>query len=527
MFHRALLAGIIAALPFTAFAETVTILHVNDIHSRIEPIDKYDSTCSTEDDAAGECFGGAARLASAIAAERLAADGPLLLLDAGDQFQGSLFFTQYLGKAAAEIMNTIGFDAMAVGNHEFDEGPRVLRAFIDAVDFPVVMANAEIEEGTELHGAVPSHTILEAGGQRYGVFGLLAPDTGVTSSPGPGVTFTDPIAAARAQVAALQAEGVDRIILLSHLGLPDDKRVAAAVEGIDLVVGGHSHTLLSNSAEDAAGPYPVMVAAPDGDTPIVQAGAYGKYLGKIDVTFDDDGNVTAAVGDPILLDASVPQDPAIAERVTELAVPLEAIRRDVVGQAAEPIDGSRESCRAGECAMGNLVADAMLDRVKEQGISIAIQNGGGLRASIDEGDITMGDVLTVLPFQNTLATFELTGAQIKAALENGVSGIEDGEGRFAQVAGMRYSADTSVAPGEGRITSVEIKEANGWEPIDVDAVYGVVSNNFMRGGGDGYEVFTEAQNAYDYGPGLEVVFAAYLEKLGEVTPALDGRITVK
>jgi len=520
---RHLSIALALALPTAAAAETVTILHVNDIHSRIEPITKYDNTCAPEDDDAGECFGGSARLATAVAAARAAADGPVLLLDGGDQFQGSLFFTHYKGKVAAEMMAAIGFDAMVVGNHEFDDGPETLKSFVEAVPFPVVSANLDIADNSPIAGAVPPSAIIEKDGFRYGIIGVTAQDTAELSSPGDTIAFNDPAEAVRAEVAALQAEGVDRIIVLSHSGIGPDEGIAE-IDGVDLVVGGHTNTLLSNTVDGASGPYPEMIDGPDGATPVVQAGAYGRYLG----TFDDAGNVTKAEGEPQLLDASVEKNPKFVERIAELAVPLEEIRTEVVGEATSAIDGSRDTCRAMECPMGNLVADAMLDRTAGQGVRIAIQNGGGLRASIDEGPITMGDVLTVLPFQNTLATFGLTGKGVVAALENGVSQIEDGGGRFPQVAGIRYTADTSVPAGEGRIKSVEIKDGDSWTALDPEETYMVVSNNFMRQGGDGYSVFeTEGQNAYDYGPGLEDVVAEYLGKLGPVTPGTDGRVTIQ
>src|SRR6056297_828757 len=174
--------------------------------------------------------------------------------------------------------------------------------------------------------------------------------------------------------------------------------------------------------------------------------------------------------------------------------------------------------------MGNLVADAMLDRVEDQGVSIAIQNGGGLRASIDEGEVTMGEVLTVLPFQNTLATFDATGQMIIDALENGVGQVEEGAGRFPQVAGLKYTWQASAEPGS-RIRSVEVMEDGEWAPIDPEKVYGVVTNNYMRNGGDGYRMFRDGMNAYDYGPGLEVVVADYMAAHdGTYDPYIDGRI---
>jgi len=200
----------------------------------------------------------------------------------------------------------------------------------------------------------------------------------------------------------------------------------------------------------------------------------------------------------------------------------------VIGSTTEKLEGAREVCRVQECTMGNLLADAILDRVADQGATIAFQNGGGIRASIDAGEITVGDVLTVLPFSNTLATVQVSGADVIEALENGVSDIENGAGRFAQVAGLKYTYTLANPPGE-RISDVLVKgEGDTWVPIDEDADYIVVTNNYVRGGGDGYGTFAEGENPYDFGPPLEQVVADYIAKLGgEYTPYLDGRITVK
>ena len=240
------------------------------------------------------------------------------------------------------------------------------------------------------------------------------------------------------------------------------------------------------------------------------------------MTFDDAGSVTAASGDPIVLDASVTPDAGFAARIAEMGAPIEELKQKVVAQAAEEIVGARDVCRAEECTMGNLIADAMLDRVKDQGIEIAIQNGGGIRASIDAGEVTMGEVLTVLPFQNTLSTFQVDGATIVAALENGVSQIEDGAGRFPQVAGMSYAFDISK-PAGSRVSDVMV----GGAPIDPGKLYGVVSNNYVRNGGDGYKMFRDAQNAYDFGPDLADVTADFIQANAPYTPYTDGRITAK
>ena len=511
----------VAALGLTAGAAaadyTLTILHTNDFHARFEPISKYDGPCSSEDNTAGECFGGSARLMTAITEARARSNNSILV-DGGDQFQGTLFYTYYKGALAAEMMNKMGYDAMTVGNHEFDDGPEVLRGFMDAVSFPVLMSNADVSGEPLLSDKLAKSAIIERGGEKLGLIGLTPQDTDELASPGPNIVFTDPVDAVQGEVDKLTAEGVNKIIVLSHSGYAVDQRVAAETTGVNVIVGGHTNTLLSNTNERAEGPYPTMVGA----TAIVQAYAYGKFLGELNVTFDDEGNVTAATGEPLIMDAAVTEDSPTVERIAEAAKPLDEIRNKVVAQTDEAIGGDREVCRAKECTMGNLIADAMLARVKDQGIEIAIQNGGGIRASIDAGEVTMGEVLTVLPFQNTLSTFQVTGATIVEALENGVSQIEEGAGRFPQVAGLSYAFDASQ-PAGSRVSDVMV----GGAPIEADKLYGVVSNNYVRNGGDGYKMFVDAQNAYDFGPDLADVTAEYLAANAPYKPYTDGRITVK
>ncbi|OJI95491.1 5'-nucleotidase [Planktotalea frisia] len=496
---------------------SLTILHTNDFHARFEPISKYDSGCGEEDNAEGKCFGGSARLVTAVAEARARTNNSILV-DGGDQFQGTLFYTYYKGKLAAEMMNKLGYDAMTVGNHEFDDGPEVLRGFMDAVDFPVLMSNADVSGEELLAGKLAKSTVIERGGEKLGLIGLTPQDTDELASPGPNIVFTDPVNAVQGEVDKLTEMGVNKIIVLSHSGYKVDQAVAAGTIGVDVIVGGHSNTLLSNTNERAEGAYPTMV----GETAIVQAYAYGKFLGELNVTFNDAGEITEAKGEPIIVDGGVAEDAATKARIMEAAAPLEEIRNKVVANAGAAIEGDRAVCRVQECAMGNLVADAMLARVKDQGIEVAIANSGGLRASIDAGDVTMGEVLTVLPFQNTLSTFKVSGETLMAALENGVSQMEEVKGRFPQVSGMSFTVDASEEVGS-RVSDVMV----GGMALDVGKMYGVVSNNYVRGGGDGYKMFRDAQDAYDFGPDVADVLAEYLAAQGPYTPYTDGRIALK
>lgn len=506
----------------------LNILHINDFHSRIESINKFDSTCSAEDEGKSECFGGAARLLTAINETRAALAGKnMLTLSAGDNFQGSLFYTMYKGSVEAEMLNAMKFDAMTVGNHEFDDSEDALAPFLDKVQFPVVTANVIAGFSSKVKDKIKPSIVLDVGGQKIGIVGAVTNDTPDIATPGPNIMIGIDEQAIKDEVVKLKAEGVNKIIALTHVGYPRDLAVIAKIPDIDVVVGGHTHSLLSNTDKDAAGPYPTMVDNPGGyKVPVVQAGQYSKYLGDLNVVFDDAGVVKSANGDPILVDARFKPDAATVTRIAELAKPIEELKTKVVGESSEAIDGDRKNCRAKECAMGNLVAEAMLDRVKDQGVTIAIQNGGGVRASIDAGPVTMGEVLTVLPFQNSVATFQITGADLTAALENGLSQLEDGGGRFPQVAGMKYAFDPKKPVGS-RVISVEVMDGGKMVALDPAKTYSAVTNNYVRGGGDGYSIFAEkARNAYDFGPSLEDTTAAYLGKNAPYKPFTDGRITI-
>ena len=259
---------------------TLHVLHINDFHSRIEAVNAFDSTCSAEDAAENKCFGGIARVATKVRElrESLTAAGQnVIFVDAGDQFQGSLMFTTYKGAVEAEFLEQIRPDAMALGNHEFDDGPQGLRDFLDKVTFPVISGNIDVSRSNELAGRVQNHVVLEVGGEKIGIISALATDTPETASPGPSVIFQDEIDSLKADVAALETEGVTKIIALTHVGINRDTEIAAAVPGIDAVVGGHSHTYLSATDPKRAGPYPTWVSQETGTlVPVVQAYAYSK-----------------------------------------------------------------------------------------------------------------------------------------------------------------------------------------------------------------------------------------------------------
>ncbi|MFQ5595289.1 MAG: bifunctional metallophosphatase/5'-nucleotidase [Anaerolineae bacterium] len=511
----ALLVGAQAGTNLQPSEVQITILHTNDTHAHLESFTPFRDVLQ----------GGVARRYTAIQQVK-AEGGNVILVDAGDSFQGTLFFNVWQGEEEAYFMNALGYQAMAVGNHEFDSGPATLADFIGLADFPVLSANTDASAEPALAGLIQAYTVLDVAGEQIGVFGLTTEEASFISSPGPNVVFNDSVASAQATVAELEGLGINKIIALSHRGYNPDQALAAAVDGIDVIVSGHSHTLLG-SMDGAAGPYPTEVTSPAGDTVlIVSAHEWGKYLGRIDVSFTADGRVESYTGEPIFIDEGIAEDPAIAADVATFAEPIEDLRNTVVGQTAVNLEGTRALVRSQETNLGDLICDAMLSETAAEDTEICIQNGGGIRDSIPSGDVTMGQVLAVLPFGNQIATFGLTGADIWAALENGVSCYEDQCGRFPQVGGLRYYFDPSLEAGS-RIVSVDVKNAGGgYEPIDLDTVYELVSNDFMRRGGDGYDMFADnAIDPYDSGAVLADAVAEYIGENSPVSPAVEGRIT--
>jgi 5'-nucleotidase/UDP-sugar diphosphatase len=457
----------------------------------------------------------------------------VLLLDAGDQFQGTLFFNQYKGQAARELMNQIGYQAMTLGNHEFDSGPEITSEFVAKADFPVVSANLEIGPKLALADLVKPWVVLEVDGEKVGVFGLITQALPTMSSPGPDITVGDTVKAAKMAVAELEKEGVDKIIALTHIGYLSDQDLASKVDGIDVIVGGHSHTLLSNTDEKAAGPYPTVVKSPNGEPVLVVTdGAYAKALGDLMVTFDADGVPSTWEGEPIVLDDSVEPNAAVEKTIAKLDAPIQELKTTLVGKSAVELVGERTVCRFEECNMGNLITDAMLANTEQDETQIAVQNGGGIRASIEAGDVTVGDVLQVLPFGNAIATFDLKGEDLLTALENSVGRADnqenEGTGRFLQVSGLRFTWDSSKPEG-ARILKVEVgNEKDGYKPLDPKATYKMAANNFNRQGGDDYAVFADkATNVYDYGSLLADALTDYIKDNSPVSAKVEGRITEK
>jgi 5'-nucleotidase / UDP-sugar diphosphatase len=481
MFKRVFwLAFLLASLTISTLhaQETyaLTVMHTNDTHAQHEPD--------------GDGNGGVA-LQAAVVEQIRAEVANAVLLDAGDRFTGSIFHTFYRGADNAQIMNALGYDAMLTGSYEYTHGAETLANFVDALEFPVVVANVDFSASPELEGRIPPYVILDVGGQQIGVLGVTRADARVR--PIPSIVFSnDYVAVVQSAIDDLNAQGVNKIILLSHLGYFDDLDIATELSGVDIIVGSDSNTLLSNTLADAEGPYPAVTESATGEAVlVVQAFQRNQVLGRLDAEFDADGVLVSWGGDAVALTVDITPDPDMAELVAQLREPLGDFLSQTVGETTVFLEGAREVCRFEECNLGSLIADAMRSYT---GAQIALHNGGGIRASISAGDISAGSVFDVLPFSNTVVTFELSGIDIVAALENGVSRIDstEGTGRFLQVSGLRFAYDGSRAAGQ-RVTNVEVMDEDG----DFD----------------------------DFGDTLDQVVREYIAANSPLSLAVEGRIT--
>lgn len=513
----------------------LSIIHTNDTHGSLD--------------------NGAKRVA---AIKSIKAENPdALLLDAGDVFQGTLYFNEFHGQADLQIMNLVGYDAMTFGNHEFDlgstpEGHQALADFIKAAKFPFVSANVDFSGDDKFtglfsdlissdpaNGKIYQGIVKEINGEKVGIFGLTTDETASVSSPGK-VKFENYIAEAEKAVKAFEGMGVNKIIALTHIGYDDnaaidnDLTLAKKVEGIDIIVGGHTHTTLKE---------PVVVekdekgAAKD-PTVIVQTGANNTNVGSLNVEFDDSGIVKKAEG-KLLAVADYPADAEAAKVLEQYAAKVKELSEQEIGVTlTKALDNPRLgdgetsgiSVRNHETVLGNLITDGMLAKAKQynEKTVMALQNGGGIRAAIDAGPVTTGEVIKVLPFGNTLAIMDITGADLKKAFEISFAQYPGENGGFLHVAGGKVEYDSTKPAGQ-RIVNVYVKNADGtFTPVDDQQTYTVALNAFTAQGGDGYDVFAKlyaAGKVKDLGLSDWENFRDYLISLGNNVPTeIEGRI---
>ena len=495
----ALVLGVAAPVAMAA-PLLLTLVHVND----------WDQMAGIKG------AGGAAKIAAVVAEERARAAGEgghAIVTFGGDMISPSVLSGIDKGAHMIDLANAVGFDIAVLGNHEFDFGPDVLEERLAESETVWLAGNVSVKpDGWAFPGAA-AITMVERDGYRIGFLGLVTTDTPVISSPGPDVAFAPATDAGARLAEELRAAGADLVIALTHQGLGADLELLRAVRAIDVVLGGHDHLLLANY---------------DGRQAVMKAGSQGRHVAVLTLTIDrveGRGGAPRVVWTPdyrLRSTDGIEGDAAIAAKVNAYQAHLDETLDVVIGETATELDTRGFLSGAGETAFGNLLADAMREAT---GSDIALSNGGGIRGDTvypPGTKLTRKMVLTELPFGNKTVVLRLTGAQVREALENGVSRAAHPSGRFPQVSGLAFSFDGRRPPGE-RVTRVTVDGA----PLEDGRTYTLATNNFLARGGDDYRVFRAGEVLVDAASGAMMAgqLIDHIVAAGTVAPAIEGRIT--
>jgi len=509
-----------------------TLIHVNDTHSHLDP-ETY--TIPINGIPTKVQMGGLTFLKTAL--DRISAtDKNILFLHGGDAVQGTMYFIQFNGQSDQAYFNRMAVTAMTLGNHEFDRTSAFLAGFCDGLSFPLICSNIDTAADPALKGKFAPYIIREIDGEKIGIIGLITPDVIISSSPEKTVHFFSPEARAQAMVNHLQKMGINKIIALTHLGIDADIQLVRSVNGIDLIVGGHSHTMMGDFQAfgyNSPYSYPVVETSPDGKkTLIVQAWEWAKELGRIQLNFNDDGEITSYKAKPILVMGNEFQQkwqdtnkdgvvndkdsftPVKSETASDLyrSILQYIIQSDQAGIFTEPasmkkiysrfadgllelkstviaqstVDLLRNSTNTGP---GPIIAASMLQKTSSMGAQIALLNPGGVRTDLPVGRITVSTVYECLPFQSTLVLVDLTGQELTQVLEDmvnfSISKKAYNANIYAYVAGIRFHLQPAQPKGS-RVSQVDIKQSDSnYLPIQPDKNYRLVTNSFLAQGGDG------------------------------------------
>lgn len=470
----------------------LTILHINDFHGRLLPY--IVRSISEKIPVSGFAY-----LAQLINEERSKNPEGTILLSAGDMFQGTPQSNIFRGEPVIEIMNLLNFDAMAIGNHEFDWGQETLQKLVSLSKFPYLSANIFDKDGKYLPYLKP-YIILERKGLKIAVIGLTTPETAYITKPDyvQNLVFKNPEEVLPRIIDEVRNKGANLVVVLSHLGFDADKNLAEKVSGIDVIIGGHSHTVVIN---------PAIVRG----VIITQAGYNGIYLGVLELKIQPDTNMILGYTKENELKTvfAGPEnkfDEKVAQIIDKYNNQLKEEFAKVVGETLVDLVRNYNE----ESNVGNVICDAMREATSAD---IAFQNSGGIRTDINKGPITMELVYTLLPFDNVLVVMDLTGAQILKLLEQSAT-LEKG---ILQQSGLKVKYDMTKPKGQ-RVLEVFV----GDKPLELDKVYKVVTNDFLAAGGDNFVTFKEGKNLV-YGDMLRDVFIEYLKKHSPISPKIEGR----
>ncbi|XP_034663764.1 apyrase isoform X2 [Drosophila subobscura] len=546
MFTRLMRSVIILALTIRVMeaAENrfpLSIIHINDFHARFEPTDTSGGVCDGDE----ECIGGYARTVYTVKRllEQQKEFNPIYI-NAGDSFQGTLWYNIGRWNVTQEFLNMLPADAMTLGNHEFDNGVEGVVPFLETIDTNMLVANMDCAHEPTMESLYNSSMIIERGGRKIGLIGVILETTYDLANTGK-LIFRNESDAIREEAQQLKAQGANIIIVISHCGFDVDKEIAAnAGDWIDVVVGSHSHTFLYTGdppgPHKPAGDYPTEVIHSSGHRVlIVQASAYARYVGNLTVYFDDNGDVLDFEGAPIYMGADVPEDEAVLDVIKPWKEVIDKQGKVVIGTTK--VDLTKDDCGAGECNLGSFFCDAMVhsfiglspfDQKAWTNVSAGLMNIGGLRVKLPRGNLTYAHMVSMSPFENTLVAYNLPGSRLVAALEHAVSKIDLENGVASsyinlQFSGIKVKYDYTK-PVYSRVVSVYVRcadcETPVYEPLDPYRLYRLTSPDFLQQGGDGYIMLAEGT---DIQRGVTDVDAliSYTAHIDPIYVGLEGRIT--
>ncbi|XP_043658106.1 apyrase isoform X2 [Drosophila teissieri] len=518
----------------------VSIIHINDLHARFEATDTSGGTC----DEGEECIGGYPRTVYTVRRllEEQAELNPIYI-NAGDSFQGTLWYNIGRWNVTQQLLNLLPADVMTLGNHEFDHGVEGVVPFLETVQTNMLVANMDCAHEPTMEGKYNKSMIIERSGRKIGVIGIILETTYDLANTGK-VIFRNESDTIREEAQLLKAQGANIIIVVSHCGYDVDQQIAAnAGEWIDVIVGSHSHTFLYTGdppgPHTPAGDYPTEVIHSSGHRVlIVQASAYARYVGNLIVYFDDNGDVLDFEGDPLYMDQSVPEDDIVLQAMVPWQLEMEPIADRVVGQSRVNLQQSQ--CSRGECNLGNFFTDAMLHAFLRDApsssedswsnVTIALTSTGTFRVPIPAGNITYKQLFAMCPWQNRLVALSLRGRHIVELLEHVVAPMNASSptprsSRFLQVSGLRIRYDLNA---DQRVFSVGARcskcQVPRYIPLDLQQKYRVVVMEYLASGKNGFSVISENAEDPEFGPFDLDALMDYMNSIGPITNAIEQRI---
>ncbi len=478
----------------------LTLLHTNDIHAHDLPFAER-----------GRLLGGMARIGYLIKAIK-GSHKNVIAIDAGDFFQGTPLFQLYEGEVEVNLLNKANYDIATIGNHEFDNGPKNLAKQLALANFSLISANLDWTKEPDLNRLIKPSVLKTVDGEKVAFIGAITPELehvalklGEVKVKSPGATWIEPIAQ---EVDKYKRQGVNKIVLVTHVGVELDKQLAQALPDVDVIVGGHSHTRLDK---------PVWVDHADGGTTaIVQTGCYTRALGKFDLVFDPAGRLIPSQCDYHLISITdrIREDPAIAAYLAEKAKPLLKLKEEVDGMATDEFDKQFNNM-PWDSPIGDLICDALAEAGAEYGVQIAFQNRGGIRARIEKGPITEEKVQEMLPFDNRLVLATISGADLLNVLEHSLSGSLGGS--FLDVHGLKLGYDPEKPKGARVVFALVQEKDQGWRAIEPKAQYKMAINDYSFKGGEAYD-FSRATHIIYRDEKLSQVMHNYLKVHREVGP---------